>query len=105
MPLGFPLRTRNTIVEVYGELFSERRLAQLMGNSLPCVATASMSAARASVTTSACRPSITDRACLPDPPCDWLILTSCPVFFFLFFVFVVLFSLFCLCVGLFVFLF
>src|SRR3954452_10366923 len=85
MPLGLPLRTRNTMVEVYGELLSVRRLAQLIGSSLPCVATASMSAARANVTTSACRPSITDRACLPEPPCDWLILTSCPVFAFQYF--------------------
>src|SRR5678816_531380 len=40
---------------------------------------ASMSAARASVTTSASRPSITERACLPDPPCDERILTFSPV--------------------------
>src|SRR5215468_7151480 len=82
IPLGLPLRTRNTIVEVYGELLSARRLAQLIGNSLPCAATASISAASASVTTSAARPSITERACLPEPPCDWLILTSSPVFCF-----------------------
>jgi hypothetical protein len=46
------------------------------------VAIASTSAARASVTTSAARPSITERAWRPEPPCDWLIFTSSPVFFF-----------------------
>src|SRR5882724_4833982 len=85
MPLGLPLRTRNTIVEVYGELLSGKRLAQLMGSSFPWVATASMSAASARVTTSAESPSMTERACLPDPPCDWLILTSWPVLAFQYF--------------------
>ena len=42
----------------------------------------SMSPASASVTTSAARPSITERAWRPEPPCDWLILTVSPVFFF-----------------------
>src|ERR1044072_3584201 len=82
MPFGLPLRTRNTIVEVYGALLLGRRLCQLMGSSLPFSAIASTSAASASVTTSAGRPSITERACLPDPPCDWLILTSSPGFAF-----------------------
>jgi len=40
---GLPLRTRNTIVEVYGELLSGRRVCQLAGSSLPCCAIASMS--------------------------------------------------------------
>ena len=34
------------------------------------------------MTTSASNPSITARACLPDPPCDWSIVTSWPVFCF-----------------------
>ena len=38
MPLGLPLRTRNTIVEVYGALLSGRRLCQFSGSSLPRVA-------------------------------------------------------------------
>ena len=38
-----------------------------------------MSYASASVTTSASSPSITARACAPEPPCDCLISTSCPV--------------------------
>ena len=25
---------------------------------------------------------MTARACLPEPPCDWLMVTSCPVFAF-----------------------
>ena len=41
-----------------------------------------MSPASASVTTSAARPSMTERAWRPEPPCDWLILTVSPVFFF-----------------------
>ncbi len=35
MPFGFPLRTRNTIVEVYGVLFCGSSVAQLIGSSFP----------------------------------------------------------------------
>jgi hypothetical protein len=78
MFLGLPLRTRNTIVDVYGAAFFGSRVAQsdLMS---PALAIASMSYASASVTTSASRPSITARACLPEPPCDCSIVTFCPV--------------------------
>src|SRR5262245_48291033 len=82
MPLGLPLRTRNTMVDVYGELLCGRRDCQFTGRSLRLVTRASMSAAKASVTTSAGRPSITVRACLPEPPCDCLMFTSCPVLVF-----------------------
>ena len=34
------------------------------------------------MTTSAASPSITERAWRPEPPCDWLIFTVSPVFFF-----------------------
>src|SRR5207247_7451506 len=78
MPLGFPLRTRKIIVEVYGELLFGRRDCQFAGNSLAFWAMASMSYAKASVTTSASSPSITARACLLDPPCDCWISTVCP---------------------------
>jgi hypothetical protein len=81
-PFGLPLRTRKTIVEVYGELFSGRRFCQAAGKSFPCFAIASMSLASASVTTSADSPSMTERACLPEPPWDCLMLTVSPVFFF-----------------------
>jgi len=40
------------------------------GSSLPDLAMASISPAKASVTTSAFSPSITARDCAPDPPCD-----------------------------------
>jgi hypothetical protein len=76
---GLPLRTRNTIVDVYGALFQGRRFCHAAGSSLPCFAMASMSPASASVTTSAESPSMTERACLPEPPCDCLIETSAPV--------------------------
>ena len=76
--LGLPLRTKNTTVEVYG--------AELLGNCFcqflwisPALTISSISLAKARVTTSACKPSITERACLPEPPCDCLKSTSCPV--------------------------
>lgn len=59
-----------------------RRFCQLPGSSWRRAARASMSWARASVTTSAARPSSTDRACLPEPPWDWAICTDRPVFAF-----------------------
>ena len=82
IPLGFPLRTTKTIVDVYGaELFGSRFCQSLF--TRPDFSTmASMSPDSASVTTSASRPSITDRACLPEPPCDWLTSSVCPVFCF-----------------------
>src|SRR6185503_7122473 len=79
MFFGLPLRTRNTIVDVYGALLCGSRDCQLTGSNLPLVAIASMSPASASVTTSAGRPSMTVRACLPDPPCDCFTVTSSPV--------------------------
>jgi hypothetical protein len=79
---GLPLRTSSTIVDVYGALLCGSRDSQSGDSSLPCVTSASMSPASASVTTSAPSPSITERACLPEPPCDWLMRTSCPVFCF-----------------------
>jgi hypothetical protein len=42
MPLGFPLRTRKTIVELKGELSCGKRLRQLAGIN-PLAATASTS--------------------------------------------------------------
>ncbi len=60
------------------------RVCQLRGMR-PDWAMASMSYARASVTTSASSPSITARACLPEPPCDWLIATFSPLFPFQYF--------------------
>src|SRR4030095_13804729 len=82
MFFGLPLRTRHTIVEVYGELLCGRRDCQFTGRSLPFVAIASTSPASASVTTSAGSPSMTVRACLPEPPCDCLIVTVSPVLSF-----------------------
>ena len=69
MPFGFPFRTRNTIVEVYGVLLFGSRFCQSFVVS-PAFAIASTSYASASVTTSASSPSMTARAWLPDPPCD-----------------------------------
>src|SRR5262245_50024317 len=92
MFLGLPLRTRNTIVDVYGELLCGKRDCQFTGSSLPLVATASMSPASASVTTSAGRPSMTVRACLPEPPCDCLTVTSSPVLPFQYFANAALYS-------------
>ena len=79
MPFGFPLRTRNTIVDVYGALLCGNRVCQLSGRSFAMRAISSMSYASASVTTSASRPSITLRACLPDPPWDCLMTIFSPV--------------------------
>src|SRR5688572_3495457 len=78
-PFGFPLRTRNTTVDVYGELLSGRRFCQSAAICAPLSWITSMSYASARVTTSAPRPSITERACALDPPCDCLIVTSCPL--------------------------
>jgi len=78
MPRGLPARTRNTIVDVYGQLRSGRRRCQSAATA-PARASASMSGASARVTTSASRPSITARACLPEPPCDCAIVTVSPV--------------------------
>ncbi len=82
MPLGLPLRTRKTIVDVYGvALFGS--LASHPGLMACDLSTmASISEATPSVTTSACRPSMTERACFPEPPCDCSMLTVCPVFCF-----------------------
>ncbi len=74
------MRTRNTIVDVYGVLLCGSRFCQSAGSSLPFSAIALMSYASASVTTSASRPSMTVRACLPEPPCDCLMVTFSPVF-------------------------
>src|SRR4030095_9210672 len=92
MFFGLPLRTRHTIVEVYGELLCGRRDCQFTGSSLPFVAIASTSPASASVTTSAGRPSMTVRACLPDPPCDCLTVRSSPVLPFQYFANAALYS-------------
>ncbi|MNC92654.1 hypothetical protein D3C83_91190 [compost metagenome] len=62
--------------------FCGSRLCQLAGRALTLSAIASMSAARASVTTSACKPSITLRAWLPEPPWLWSIVTIWPVLAF-----------------------
>src|SRR4051794_22756066 len=70
------------MVEVYGELLSGSRFCQSAGKVPAFSAIWSMSYASASVTTSASSPSITERACLPEPPCDWRMVTSCPVLFF-----------------------
>src|SRR5690348_1731365 len=77
---GLPLRTRNTMVDVYGELLLGKRFCQSEGRSFPFSAMASISYANASVTTSAGRPSMTDRACLPEPPWDCLMVNLSPVF-------------------------
>src|SRR4030095_2064973 len=77
--LGLPLRTRNTIVEVYGELLLGRRRCQSTGSSLARWTISSMSWANASVPTSASSPSMTARAWRPEPPCDCLIATACPL--------------------------
>src|SRR3569833_1746307 len=85
MPFGLPLRTMNTMVDVYGALLFGNRLSQLSGNSFACCAMLSMYAASASVTTSPGRPSMTARAWRPDPPCDWLMRTVWPVLAFQYF--------------------
>src|SRR5690242_950788 len=82
MCFGFPLRTRNTMVEVYGALLSGRLFCQSAGSNFPCSAIASISYARASVTTSASSPWMTDWADLPDPEWDWETTTLSPVLSF-----------------------
>ena len=79
MPSGLPLRTTNTTVDVNGTLASGRRCCQLAAMRPDFDWIASMSYDIASVTRSASRPSITARACLPEPPCDWLTVSVCPV--------------------------
>ncbi len=64
---GLPLRTRNTIVDVYGALLFGSRLSQFNGSSFACCAMLSMSAARASVTTSPGKPSMTRARLAPRP--------------------------------------
>ena len=84
MFLGFPLRTRNTIVDVYGVLLFGSRFCQPL-SVRPALAMASMSNASASVTTSASSPSMTARAWLPEPPCEARMVTVCPVLLFQYF--------------------
>ncbi len=67
------------MVEVYGALLLGRRDCQSAASDWLCSTMASMSIARANVTTSASSPSITERACLPEPPCELLIVTVSPV--------------------------
>ena len=66
-PLGFPLRTRKTMVDVYGAESSGSSCSQ-PASMRPARSRRSMSYDRARVTTSARLPSITDRAWLPEPP-------------------------------------
>ena len=74
MAFGLPLRTRNTMVLVFGTAWSGSRSAQ-PGASRPRPASASMSDASARVTTSAGNPSSTARACAPEPPCEvWMLM-------------------------------
>src|SRR5688572_27144850 len=81
IPLGFPLRTRNTMVDVYGELFCASRFCQSVAIS-PLLAIASTSPAKANVTTSASSPSITARAWEPEPPWACLNETDSPALAF-----------------------
>ena len=53
MPLGLPLRTRNTIVDVYGVLLLGKRFCQSLATKPERSAIASMSPPKPSVTTSA----------------------------------------------------
>ena len=76
---GFPFRTTNATVDANGVLLCGSFFCQSAGSVLPRAAISSMSYASPSVTTSASSPSITARACAPEPPCDCLISTSCPV--------------------------
>ena len=78
MDFGLPFRTRKTIVKVYGELSCSNSSAKPSSIS-PASATTCTSPSSASVTTSASRPFATSSACLPEPPCDWITDTSCPV--------------------------
>ena len=70
------------MVDVYGAELLGSRFCQSLFTRPDFSAMASMSPDSASVTTSASRPSITERACLPEPPCDWLTSSVCPVFCF-----------------------
>src|SRR5690242_7003279 len=76
--LGLPLRTRNTMVEVYGALLLGKRVAQSADEISPALRMASTSYHRARVTTSASRPSMIERAWAPDPPWDCLMVTLWP---------------------------
>ena len=78
MFFGFPLRTTNTIVDVYGSDRFGYRFSQ-SGSRSPALATAFVSVHRASEITSPGSPSITARAWLPEPPCDWRMNTLVPV--------------------------
>ncbi|MCY1529851.1 hypothetical protein D9M68_650190 [compost metagenome] len=80
MPLGLPLRTSSSMVEVVGDAFSGNFLFQSLATT-PVPARKSMSVEVFMVTTSASRPSATARAWALEPPCDWSILTSLPVAF------------------------
>ena len=85
MPFGLPFRTTSTMVEVYGDALCGSFFCHSAVSQPPCFARASVSPASASVATSASRPSMIERACLPEPPCDCLIVTSCPVLAFQYF--------------------
>ena len=80
MPFGLPLRTRNTIVDVYGVLLCGRRFCQSAGSSFAVVGD------RVDVVGERQRDDVGveavdhGRACLPEPPCDCLIVTFSPVF-------------------------
>src|SRR5262249_21586177 len=77
MPLGLPLRTTNTIVDVYGTEWLGRLDSHPAGIK-PDFAIALVSGQSASVTTSASRPSMTARAWVEEPPCDCLTVTPAP---------------------------
>jgi hypothetical protein len=79
MAFGLPLRTRITLTEAVGALWSGRRLAQSAGTRPPRSARMSMSLSWFIVMTSASRPSITLRACLLEPPWDWRRSSTWPV--------------------------
>ncbi len=74
------MRTRNTIVVVYGALLFGKRARQFSGTRWPRSASKSMSFGWFIVTTSACKPCSTDNACALDAPCDCLIATVSPLF-------------------------
>lgn len=78
IPAGLPLRTTNTIVDVYGLEWFGRRDGQPSAMR-PRLRTRSMSEKSARVTTSASAPSLTARAWWDEPPCDWMTVTFCPV--------------------------
>src|SRR5918993_3647854 len=79
MPFGLPLRTRNTIVDVYGELLFGKRDCHDAGSRRLTDWMLSMSHGGGGVTMSALRPSMTARAWLPEPPCDICTSISSPV--------------------------